>query len=269
MNDSKEISWLYELAKRAVWRELQCRPRENETKLCEILIEHCDNLFLDESFFPHIFCSCFSKNGDSLGQWRSYASDGTGVAIGFNRAYLELFVLPQITRLCDVTYRSEDDIKLLTQHLIDAFDRLAKSDLPEHPDQISLTAVETQAEWFTLAPSWKNAAFVEEQEVRLVHAAGPTGGSRPESKIGSVEFYHRRDVLIPYKALPLECDLFPITKIVFGPRNRVEHNRSSVYGLAEKYGFQLAIDQFELSTASYGEIRRTQKLPTPLPKKYS
>lgn len=33
---------------------------------------------------------CLSENGDLLSQWRSpYADDGTGVAVGFSRAYLQ------------------------------------------------------------------------------------------------------------------------------------------------------------------------------------
>ena len=32
---------------------------------------------------------CLSEEGDLLSQWRGYASDGTGVSIGFSRQYLE------------------------------------------------------------------------------------------------------------------------------------------------------------------------------------
>jgi len=32
---------------------------------------------------------CLSEEGDLLSQWRGYAADATGVAIGFSRAYLE------------------------------------------------------------------------------------------------------------------------------------------------------------------------------------
>lgn len=32
----------------------------------------------------HFFVCCFSKNGDDLGQWRAYADNGKGYAIGFD-----------------------------------------------------------------------------------------------------------------------------------------------------------------------------------------
>src|SRR5258706_6937370 len=36
----------------------------------------------------HFFVGCFSCNGDELGQWRAYADDGRGFAIGFDSASL-------------------------------------------------------------------------------------------------------------------------------------------------------------------------------------
>lgn len=40
---------------------------------------------------------CLSKKGDLLSQWRGYASDGTGVAIGFSKEYLELLAKNSIS----------------------------------------------------------------------------------------------------------------------------------------------------------------------------
>jgi hypothetical protein len=259
MNDSKEISWLYELAKRAISRESRSDRPENERKLRQLLLNHCDNLFLDDTFFPHFYCSCFSKNGDSLGQWRAYANDGKGVAIGFRQSYLESFVTPHGTRLADVQYRTQNDFADFKRHFDEACEWLAKSEYPWHDDQISATACQTEGEWSSLAPFCKNSGFSEEEEVRLVHVAGPVGASRPESQIGPLEHRYGRDVVVPYKTLPLEPTSKPIAKIVFGPRNRIEHNCSSISSLARETGFQLGLDQLEVSAASYGEIRRAMQ----------
>ena len=35
-----------------------------------------------------VYCFCMSELPDSLGQWRAYADDGRGVAIGFSREFL-------------------------------------------------------------------------------------------------------------------------------------------------------------------------------------
>lgn len=36
-----------------------------------------------------LYTACFSGNGDLLSQWRGYAGDGTGIAIGFKTKYLK------------------------------------------------------------------------------------------------------------------------------------------------------------------------------------
>ena len=35
------------------------------------------------------FCVCFSESRDQLSQWRGYAQDGNGMAIGFDKGILE------------------------------------------------------------------------------------------------------------------------------------------------------------------------------------
>ena len=44
---------------------------------------------LSSKLFPKeedtdLYCCCLSERGDSLGQWRAYADDGRGVAIGLS-----------------------------------------------------------------------------------------------------------------------------------------------------------------------------------------
>jgi Protein of unknown function (DUF2971) len=39
----------------------------------------------------HFFICCFSGDSDDLGQWRAYADDGRGYALGFNTAPLVKF----------------------------------------------------------------------------------------------------------------------------------------------------------------------------------
>ena len=38
------------------------------------------------------FAFCLSEKSDVLSQWRGYADDGRGVAIGFNKKYLETLI---------------------------------------------------------------------------------------------------------------------------------------------------------------------------------
>jgi hypothetical protein len=76
MNDYMEASWILRLL------EEKCR---------EILKEDNSNSQLLSNFLNHFsinmkdyFLSCFSEDCDSLNQWRAYADDGKGIAIGFS-----------------------------------------------------------------------------------------------------------------------------------------------------------------------------------------
>lgn len=256
MNDNKEISWLFELVKQAISNVRHSQQSKEELSLCKMLSDHCDNLYLDETFFPHIFCACFSKDGDSLGQWRAYADDGRGVAIGFSRAYLMSLVTKYRTRLEDVDYLAETDLSKLEAEARDSLERMKKSTQYLSDDEISSIARKTQDPWDNRAPFCKNFAFREEAEVRLVHI-GSLDESRHPSKVSATGFGCRHHMIVPYKSIPLEPTEKPILEIVLGPRNRIEHNRRGVYNFAESKGIRLAINQITESAASYGELRRT------------
>ena len=78
MNDSAEIIWLLEMVKDFVLK----RGVYNSILEGWNLIENISRTLLQEMDCPYIFC--LSKDKDVLSQWRSYANDGKGVAIGFN-----------------------------------------------------------------------------------------------------------------------------------------------------------------------------------------
>lgn len=48
----------------------------------ELMDEHIDEM-------ARFFVACFSRSGDDLGQWRAYAANGSGFALGFDGAILE------------------------------------------------------------------------------------------------------------------------------------------------------------------------------------
>lgn len=249
MNDCKEMSWLYELAKSVIWEERPPIDSNDAIKLRQMLLDDCDFGCLDDTYFPNYFCGCFSKIRDSLSQWRAYASDGRGVAIGFDRAYLESFCRGHVTRVEDVAYKSDADIADVRADVLSAYLRLKE---PLMDEQIATIARETSDGWNTRAPFTKNGAFKEESEIRIVHMP-----NFKASRLGPIEFYPRRETLIPYVALDLDATKNPIKSIGLGPCNRTEHNRRSISEFARSKGISAEIYE---SSASYGERRRTKKL---------
>jgi hypothetical protein len=74
--------------------ERACRVLEEECKrghpaagvfaeqFRQLMEKHIDQM-------ARLFVACFSRSGDDLGQWRAYAANGSGFALGFDGALLE------------------------------------------------------------------------------------------------------------------------------------------------------------------------------------
>lgn len=113
-----------------------------------------------------IYISCFSKQPDILSQWRAYAEDGRGVAIGFELDDLKIadnFMVENVIYVNNVDY---DDTETDVECVADTMNIV----LTEN----NITTKEQQIEAFLneLIPvlaKYKNPAFAEEQEIRLIY----------------------------------------------------------------------------------------------------
>lgn len=185
------------------------------------------------------FGFCLSEAGDLLSQWRGYAQDGTGVAIGFSKQYLEKLAEasrhPESTgfTLQTVSYSEvehEDHVRdtyAKVRELIDqgAFkipgfrsllDTRTDEEIEAEAQQIrgvysrlSMTILTLFSELFLL----KSDAFVEEREWRLLSYYG---------RVKSDTCLFRTSVtkLIPYRSFELkDLDELPITEILLGPKH--------------------------------------------------
>lgn len=86
MNDNLEIKWYLERLNEEKESDedygtilQRMRMRSGVDFTCEELAKHLEN-----KGQKSIYISCFSKTSDLLSQWRAYADDGKGVAIGFD-----------------------------------------------------------------------------------------------------------------------------------------------------------------------------------------
>lgn len=109
-----------------------------------------------------VYISCFSKEPDILSQWRAYAEDGKGVSIGFNLEKLREasnFLIRDVIYTNGVVY---GDVECVA-------DTIGMVIREQH-----ITSEEEQIEVFLheLIPElvkYKNPAFSEEKEVRLIY----------------------------------------------------------------------------------------------------
>ena len=173
MNDTLEIKWYIEKLNNED-RTLSGLDFDVPESIFEMmkLRSHLDFTFeefmekLDSRGQRSVYISCFSKEPDILSQWRAYAEDGTGVSIGFNLEKLSVasnILLEKVIYADDVYYDSkENDVEIIADQ-IDVVIR-----------EKNITKKEEQLETFLheLIPEfvkYKNPAFVEEKEVRLIY----------------------------------------------------------------------------------------------------
>ena len=69
-------------------------------------VDLVDGAWHNMGFRLSSFLSCFSTDGDSLGQWRAYAADAEGFAIGFRASRIRAMPV----QLLDVLYDRESQL---------------------------------------------------------------------------------------------------------------------------------------------------------------
>jgi Protein of unknown function (DUF2971) len=210
---------------------------------------------------------CLSEEGDLLSQWRGYASDGIGFAIGFDDTYLQT--------LCDAGHPSSTthitlgkvrystaEHDMLINPIYERFRKLAaesmlrKGSWPATIEGKSLAQIRSEVDPFTrlsdailaaqisVVPTLyllKSAAFSEEKEWRIL---APYLTWLPEM----LQYRHANGQIAPYReyglTVPTEGGL---SRVVLGPRNRTPIN--VVRDFLHSCGFKQA--SVEKSSATY------------------
>lgn len=176
----------------------------------------------------NVCVASFSADGDLLSQWRAYAPEGGGCAIGFNSAALIARARDHNFTLMKCVYE-QDQHKILIKNLVDewlAKDFNMESGRIDPARPYTIVALRTGGDDFVrdlakLAPIIKNSAFREENEWRLVS----TGGINADK----LSFRPGRSMIAPYFPLPLGDDrLNYIKTVTVGPAPHPQLAQSSV-----------------------------------------
>lgn len=169
------------------------------------------------------FAACFSTDGDSLSQWRAYAADGEGFALGFTLAQKK----PDIFEPMLVEY-------LLEQQISEMFDALAflYDNFGDSPDRKSKPLIGALIALSNRGIAMKNPAFRDEQEIRLVTALPLSDDELPKIEIPisrqeamqndnvSISFEARRGLIVPYMDIPFAktTERLVLRKVNLGPK---------------------------------------------------
>lgn len=189
---------------------------------------------------------CLSEDGDALSQWRGYAKDGGGFAIGFSRDYLVWLATKSMEHP-----RTYWEVKKLVDQgalhysgqrgLLDSRspEQIAEDDrkLQQLRSRLSMRTLELFLKLFTLK-SW---AFREEREWRLL-------SYQRISVDDPVSYRPLDDRLVAYRPYTLESlDRHPIVEVLLGPKQLTPPN--TIEALLQQKGFRDV--QVKRSAASY------------------
>lgn len=183
-----------------------------------------------------LMVACFSLDADVLSQWRAYAEDGRGFAIGFSPKVMKTPAKP-----LRVLYDEHAQMQELIGNLKNIYG-IEKSfgfkyghQFRKHMFNVGLDLC-----------AYKNPAFREEKEIRLAHVCGmiPDGNSKKIIALGAsdsdgntlsepLKTHYRmsKGVLVPYVILDYSNNdaVAPIKEIVLGPRNENDETNIEIF----------------------------------------
>lgn len=198
------------------------------------------------------YCTCFSEAKDLLSQWRGYADDGRGVAIGFDDSYFKRATDPRHFKYWPIIYDPLKQKKKLIQYsfgeICDVHNR--KNGVVTCSDYENVFNRILNAMVYNTV-FCKNGAFAEERERRLVYypfqntrnlknrnksshmsayqmyydKMGETSQYTSEVngiQRGQIEFMVRDNEIVSYVDLSFKNILpYCIKEIVLGPKNKM------------------------------------------------
>jgi hypothetical protein len=247
MNDSMELQWGLDLL--GVEVERRSDLTEGAKYLLERAMQHVQNGAV-------CLASCLSTQGDVLSQWRAYADNGAGFSVGFEAESFETLPVTMFEVCYDPASQRERVSEMVSKiiemdlHLGDEsadellFGPLAEllgiAENDEGENLASLDAV-TQRRLYIMEraslygtydlAAFKNPAFSEESEVRVVHLARVNDDADlrvtllgmdadwHSKRIPELRFAMRGSSPICYLDAPFPAEM--IKEVVIGPRAQV------------------------------------------------
>lgn len=232
MNDSLETVWINHIIEKA----LQSVEKPKYKEFIEQFIMHYNAN--QSSVRPYIFC--LSADGDMLSQWRGYADDGRGIAIGFSTKQLNIEMkLPYTgvntnlsTGLFPCIYDENIQKELVNTSIKKGIAIYDKD--PQNPQNLGTSLIETAPQLRMFSFVFKNSSFAEEMEWRIIHTPMILAKENDFTYWGSnseVFFRNKGNDIVSYFKYALKSifntDLIP--EIILGPKNSIEQDDFRLY----------------------------------------
>jgi hypothetical protein len=219
LNDLSERRWAYSQFEKAV-NQIKGEVEKTFTDAVRAMVDMALRTSL-------IMISSYSLDPDVLSQWRAYADDGRGFAIGFKAKQMQM-----PAKALRVLYDEDAQLRELVGNLKHTHD-YEKSIGFKFDDNF-------QSHLFNIGLdlcAYKHPTFREEKEIRRAHVSGlvPEAESIKIMALGALDqdgnrlseameihFRSSRGILIPYVALDYSNrgQASPVKEIILGPKNK-------------------------------------------------
>ena len=241
LNDLQEFRWGYQVFEAAATRLIRREGIADDVpELPQEFFDAVDEVVHRTQLIAHPFVACFSREPDSLEQWRAYGDDGRGYCVGFSAEMLSQLPVTMFEVIYDIEQQMNEVVQLLCKlHGV----YLSAAETNDHSLFKMLCA-----ELGLMFASYKHPAFRSEREVRCVHAVQlqelPKGGRRFHDPGGTrageqeggqpVAFYVRDGHLTAHLDMPfLVKDVTPVKAVITGPKNRTATGNLLLYLASE------------------------------------
>lgn len=224
MNDAEEGKWGYNIWLEVANRLLAPGPQRCLPEPVNLeFIDEIDGFWTASGVAMSSFIAAFSKDSDSLSQWRAYADDGRGYAIGFRSSALRRLPI-QLLEVCyDFDQQIREMLITVSAIFLEWLDKGRDFNQPWFRERCLSLAMSSIA--------FKNPAWRDEHEVRCQHVVSvdisdagwllrDDGGESEGQTVPGVpiEFHVRNGSIVPFIDLPFDPARDPIAEIVMGPK---------------------------------------------------
>lgn len=187
------------------------------------------------------YVACFCDSGDNLPQWRGYAVNGAGYALGFalDRIALSTECIP-----LRVIYSPETRDAILDVAMEGYVGVLTRS-LAKHPNHAEETSRQVGLAYLTLMTQvllcFKDEMFAHEREWRLVEFVH----RRRSDKRARVQFRAARGAILPYLELALGNSVsdIPLEEVRCGPTAAKDISRAGLEAVKAHWGMTFDITE--------------------------
>jgi hypothetical protein len=200
LNDSTEFDYAIGFVRGKI--DLKLRE-EKDSHRRAFLSSLNDQLIRFEAYTRYVVC--FSRDGDSLSQWRAYTDNGVGFAVAVKDKVLESMADDQFHHLIKCVYDPDEQNEIINKLFSVIESKFEPDWIPPENNGLFFFLL------FQVAGAMKHPSFKDEQEWRVVSI-----DARPPD---ALKFRPSKSRLVPYTELDLEAQdgYLGVSEIVVGP----------------------------------------------------